>query len=443
MSHPRHVFRTPRLPDDQVVAQMATAFSEAGIDKVKLRMQTVAGEDCGGAIDALDSDQAARFLLQSKSQLVRTFIFTFADNSVNVHVSREDGETFDKVIVDFGDANTRRRSMDDPRDERVLNFVRAAKLHLRELRAQDALSLFGPQIQSHYEIREAEIGRLEACLATILQKFGGDVAEQRRQIDLELQERRDVQNREVESFRQQEADKARKRSQELSDREAELETRIAEIDDRQARHVRRQIRKDIKDALARRADKFELTAGTRRLRRPLFWFSIILLLVFGGGLLFYTIEGAQQIVAGAAQAGSISSEPWLIAIRLAVFGLAFGSTAIFFMRWNNRWFEQHASEEFLLKRLELDLDRASWVVEMAMEWKEEKGTEIPAHLLDRLTANLFTGGQPEAEPLHPADQLASALFGTSAGATLKLPGGSEVKFDRKSVQDMDKKGTKV
>jgi hypothetical protein len=28
----------------------------------------------------------------------------------------------------------------------------------------------------------------------------------------------------------------------------------------------------------------------------------------------------------------------------------------------------HASAEFLLKQFELDIDRASWVVETAMEW---------------------------------------------------------------------------
>ena len=97
-----------------------------------------------------------------------------------------------------------------------------------------------------------------------------------------------------------------------------------------------------------------------------------------------------------------------IAIRQVVLGLAFGSTSVFYIRWSNRWFERHAKEEFRLKRYEIDLDRASWLVEMALEWKAEKGTEIPDSLLDKLANNLYAEDREEAVDLHPADQVASA-----------------------------------
>ena len=45
-----------------------------------------------------------------------------------------------------------------------------------------------------------------------------------------------------------------------------------------------------------------------------------------------------------------------------------------------------------LNCLELDLDRASWVVEMALEWKDEKGTESPAELVQTRARNLFVDG---------------------------------------------------
>lgn len=43
--------------------------------------------------------------------------------------------------------------------------------------------------------------------------------------------------------------------------------------------------------------------------------------------------------------------------------IAFASTSVFYIRWTGRWFERYAEEEFLLKRQEIDIDRASWIVE--------------------------------------------------------------------------------
>ena len=44
-------------------------------------------------------------------------------------------------------------------------------------------------------------------------------------------------------------------------------------------------------------------------------------------------------------------------------------------------FEQHAQTEFQLKQFELDMERASWIVETSLEWKDAKGTSIPLNYL--------------------------------------------------------------
>jgi hypothetical protein len=71
---------------------------------------------------------------------------------------------------------------------------------------------------------------------------------------------------------------------------------------------------------------------------------------------------------------------------------------------------------------------------MAMEWRTEKGTEIPESLVEKLGNSLFEMEEVKEEPMHPADQLASALLGASANATLKLPGGGEIRLDRKGLR---------
>lgn len=430
MSNP-HRFRVPRLPDDQVVALMAKAFEEAGFTDVRVSMRTIVQSNIQGQIAKLSSEAQAKRILSAQSQLVRDFSFEHSMGSVQL--TRTDGQLSDEVGFHFtpqaGEAA-----------DRLLMLAKGIKDHLKELRSEDALSLLGPQLQHHYETREAELSRLEAAIARGATQFADHVAATRKTLENEFAERR--KQLEDAARQQSERDKqvAEQRAKALDDRDEALKKRVADIDDRDSRHVRRQIRADMKGEIKARADKFELTEGTRQLRRPVQWFCWVLLAVFGLGFLFYSVEGAVLILQAVEQGAASKVDPWLAAFRLAVFGAAFGSTAVFYIRWSNRWFEQHASEEFQLKRLALDLDRASWVVEMAMEWKDEKGKEIAPHLLDRLTANLFAPTKPEHEALHPADQLASVLLGSASEATIKAPGGSEVKIDRKGLRNLGKQG---
>ena len=84
-------------------------------------------------------------------------------------------------------------------------------------------------------------------------------------------------------------------------------------------------------------------------------------------------------------------------------------------RWNDQWFRQHANQEFRFQQLALDVDRAGYAVEMLMEWQEEKGSEMPAVLVDRLTTGLFTDQTTEARVRHPTEDVTSALLKASSG----------------------------
>lgn len=82
----------------------------------------------------------------------------------------------------------------------------------------------------------------------------------------------------------------------------------------------------------------------------------------------------------------------------------------------NRWFEKYAKIEFFLKQLQLDFERASWVVETSLEWRKElDGSVLPEVLLNSLTKNLFsdTSHGEEEQLLHPTDQVLSALLGNA------------------------------
>jgi hypothetical protein len=106
---------------------------------------------------------------------------------------------------------------------------------------------------------------------------------------------------------------------------------------------------------------------------------------------------------------------------------------IYFIRWQDRWAQTHADEEFRLKRLELDSVRASWLVEVLLEWQRENKTEIPAALIQKLGSGLFeqSAGRPEAT--HPFDDAVTALLGNSSSLQLDFPGGKAT-VDRKGIE---------
>ena len=78
-----------------------------------------------------------------------------------------------------------------------------------------------------------------------------------------------------------------------------------------------------------------------------------------------------------------------------------------------------------------------------MEWQEEKGSEMPAVLVDRLTTGLFTDQTTEAPVRHPTEDVTSALLKVSSGVRLDVPGVGEATVTgrgfRKLERDLNKK----
>jgi hypothetical protein len=134
-----------------------------------------------------------------------------------------------------------------------------------------------------------------------------------------------------------------------------LEARRKELDDRDYMHARRGIRNDLRELIKAREQKFSLT-GTRRLRRPVHVAMILLL----AGLLVVNGIYLKEIANLDIASSSIQVLLWAFG-KQSIAVIAFIATLLFYVRWMNRWFEQHAAAEFLLKQFELDIDRASWV----------------------------------------------------------------------------------
>jgi DNA repair exonuclease SbcCD ATPase subunit len=84
------------------------------------------------------------------------------------------------------------------------------------------------------------------------------------------------------------------------------------------------------------------------------------------------------------------------------------TTAIYYLKWNDRWFREHANAEFAAKRYKSDILRASWLAELAGEWKKNK-EELSPLLIDAFSKNLFTDISTTDPSDHPMDEMTNLL----------------------------------
>ena len=363
--------------------------------------------------EGVNSDKGVQDILSEGLRVLHYFAFHFA-NQFSVRITRSNSQ--DTVLDEV--------SISAPNPLDVLMFTKLVASVQKYLGQKSFLNIgtfLGEATTKHFEAREIALARLERMSSTMLQEM--EDARKARELEFvekekNLQEQFDAKQLEFETL-------SKKRQEELDQRGTELKELKDDLDDRAAKHARRQHYKDIKEKFEAWGKTFKVTDGTSKLRESVFWFTIALMVVFGALSSFFLFRSLSTQDT-AAMVASI--------IKQIAFTAMFVSTAYFFIRWNNQWFQRHANEEFRLKRMELDIDRASWFVEMAFEWKDEKGEEIPVELIERLTHGLFADERGD-RPIEPVDSLAQALIG-AARFKVKLADGTEAEYDRKGIEKL-------
>ncbi|MEQ9497159.1 MAG: hypothetical protein RIT81_09875 [Deltaproteobacteria bacterium] len=291
-----------------------------------------------------------------------------------------------------------------PSSETLANLAGRTQLAFGTIRfGNEVSSALAGNVEAFYTGRETALSRIEALSEDLLQKSHQrelQAQNARKELEARLQEET---NRLQEKLR---ADFEAKTAK-VQERANELDSRARVLDTQESRNARRVIRRDIKEELKSRSSKFSLSDGTSNMRRIVHVTSWMLLIAFGASaaLGWYSVGAENQILA---------------ATRGLLPSFAFGATAVFYLRWTNQWFHDHASEEFRLKRLELDVDRASWLVEMAFEWRQENSGDLPDKLLETISKGLFMEAEfSQAE--HPFEQ----LIQQATSLNVKMPNGSE------------------
>ena len=337
---------------------------------------------------------------------------------LHVSLQRMPEQGDDEIQVSFG------KNPDDPAEvSRALTAVQRQFVPLN--RAAAIERALGPEMAEFYRLREVGLSRLEALTRRLVK----ETHNYRMLVDAQLAEhKRDLDESFAEKRRALEA-RNEKRDSELKSREDDLNKLRKELDDRGARHARRKQSRDLQHKISERSEDFTLTSSTRRKRIPVHAIFIGLLTV-SAFLIAHSIGTPVTATEGA--------EFWLGLGRLPVGALGFALTAVFYIRWTDHWFRQHANQEFRLQQLALDVDRAGYATEMLMEWQEDKGGEMPAVMVDRLTAGLFTDQTTRPRARHPSEDATAAILRAASRVQVDVPGLGEVTLTGRQVRSLDK-----
>ncbi len=105
----------------------------------------------------------------------------------------------------------------------------------------------------------------------------------------------------------------------------------------------------------------------------------------------------------------------------------FASTLVFYIRWNNLWFMQHAQAEFASRKFLADISRASWLAELYFEAAKAQAPGFPPEMIARFARNLFLNDPWSQGDMHPIGELVTAL---SQATKVKIDKAGSVEVER-------------
>ncbi|QWV07002.1 hypothetical protein KQ246_18360 (plasmid) [Pseudoalteromonas shioyasakiensis] len=412
--------KIPRASDKALIACFRELAKITSVSQISINALGYANI---GAVD-LDAElpDSLELILKKNSAIIDTISLNLPALPISFHRGgsyppQDKSGIFDEIVF-------RRNTNHGAIDNEVI--IEAIATINKKLKAFDAKrSVVGSsEEQAQFEaIHNSNIERLESLNEELVKS----THDYRLQLDREYSERLTKLEAELDNKKKSLDEEFTHKESTLSEQMAELERKRKELDDSSNTHARREIRRDILREIKSRQTKFSLTEGTNSLRKPI---AIAMLGLIG---IFVVLAGVSVKEFYGVLQGNDINKIIIAGIKQAIYSAGAIGSVIFLIRWMNRWFELHSQSEFELKHFELDMERASWLVETSLEWKDAKGTAIPPELLDSLSNNLFSHDKEKIDPLHhPADQLASALMGSASSVKLKA-GDSSIEIDPKKL----------
>ncbi|MFL9498561.1 hypothetical protein ACJMQP_00740 [Rhodopseudomonas palustris] len=261
---------------------------------------------------------------------------------------------------------------------------------------------------------------------SFLREKQDEIADHRKKLEDEFTAKRNL----LEEETQQEREK-------LKGVEAELATKQKLLDDRDNTHVRRAIRQDLNRILTERLSNTKINRPSllRELGVHIAFLSV--LTISGYLILYYSSHISEYFSRNfGLRAETIFSDPPMITIiaKQILSSITLVATAIYYIRWLIRQYQRYFDTEDEIRKYQIDFERASWVVETALEWRKDQSTQIPDSLLIAISRRLFEFEKRDGDgDVSPADMLASALIGTASKVNLNT-GIAQIEIDGRKLQ---------
>lgn len=386
-----------KLTDGELVERWLAFAKELGVANVFFR---IGNED---VVHALPVENPAT---HSDYKAIAAFIDVGAANldagaGVSHHSVRYTrNRPFDEIIIDIP---SQHKDM-----VKLAQITGGIKKHFRSVDLNASLTdLFNDDLKRYYQTREATLIRLEQ----LSEKLIKDNESYRLRLDQHHDE-----------YRKSLDDEYGQKNEVLDKRQEALDKREQEMDLADAKSTRRKLRQHILEKLA---PKRALNVGIRKT-----WPIHLVFLVASGVLL----------VLGIGVVTSPGFDPLQVAhaVKLGLSSAAFLGTLMFYYRWMDAWIRRDVDEELRLRQLGIDVDRATWVVEVLSELKSETEKPIPDEVLVAITRGLFTGRDNTKAVTHPVEDVLAALLGSSREIEIDFPGG-KVRADGRAVRRASRK----
>lgn len=283
------------------------------------------------------------------------------------------------------------------------------------------------------------IDRETAALAGLHQRMLDDAQELRasfEQADLERKHRFDeFQAKAEEDIRNKEhASTAAIKAQ-----EAELSAKIAEFDLSDHMRARRKQRQDITDQI--QGVLIGPQSGRSSLPKILTISALCLgAFAFAGFFAYESFESflsrATSTTATAPQSVQVDYLMWLLAARGVVLsGVAFGFL-VYLLTFVRKSHDEDVRYHRDLQRYSMDVNRASWVIETAMEMTTKENATLPEKWIEGATANLFQTSNSKSSEVNSLSALGAVL---GLGPEIETgPEGTKVRLNGKATKAASK-----
>lgn len=427
MQYTNVTFQALRQSDKKVIAGIESAIKESGLSVSGVNIKlTYYNGNIEFKKDKWIWTEFIKKYCASASALIDSCTYNLNPN-ISISYGRNRNDKEDSVTIGL-------KGLGEDQNESYLSSITKLSALLRKnLVATDEHdsigAMLGQSAKDHYEKRDIELSRLQQISENFFETLSNFETE-RESLFLSkerlLEEKLNVQRNKIE-------EEYKKLLEDIENRRKVLDEREEKIDALDNRDARRKARDRMHDELKNRSSQFSLTSGTVSKRWPVH-LTLVGVLLISSIVIFRMLEGFNVELL---KDLPVVFQAWFF-FRITILLIVIFTTAAYYVRWNNEWFQKHAEEEFRNKRFELDVERSTWLCEMAMEWEEATGREINTEFFKALSADLFIQQNKfDDQKINPAEQLASALLGAACQVKLKA-GDNEMVFDRKSQKILKK-----